>query len=95
MTVVLIWHQPSEACSESSQKSDMEFSTKTVHDLKPMRSLQKHPPQTTDWLGFWKHLWLYSYSLNSDQILEIKKDIKFLVEVCTSLKLKIAIRNCL
>ena len=33
-----------------------------------------------NWLSFWAHLGLCSCCLNTDQIFEIKYDIKFLVE---------------
>ena len=68
-----------KSCSEFSQTSEMELSTKYICWFKTNGIVVKIPTSDNR-LGFWTHLWLGSCNLSSDQILKIKKDIKFLVE---------------
>ena len=73
---MLILQPLSQPCSESSQTSEMEVSTKTVHRLKPNAPMQKAPP--SDALVGSENI--CDYNLSSDQIFKIKKKISFPVE---------------
>ena len=75
--VVAIWSF--EACSESSQTSEMELSMENICRFKANGIFVKIPTSDNR-LGFLAHLWLGSCSLSLDNQIWKIKNIKFLVE---------------